>query len=88
MRWSDIEDHVDRRVTLVGGLLDAASGAVVVLEDCAVFVGFDTWPEDVHGKQVEASGTLRMRYPPPGASPRSIGEHCVLEDATWAVGGS
>jgi hypothetical protein len=81
--------------TVTGTARDAALGAVVLRDDgVAIFIdGLGSWPADLHGKRVEATGKLvrKSLSPEPEVGPggeRSAGmsgDAQVLEGATWKL---
>lgn len=83
------------RATVEGTAADAKLGAVVMNEaGVPVFVGgLESWPTDVHGKRVRATGLLVKKElgPPPAVaddgavSAGMAGPAWVLEGADWAV---
>jgi hypothetical protein len=88
VKWTDVEEHVGERVTVTGEAVDAAAGAVVVLEDGhVVYVGgLESWPDDASGREVEAAGTLVLR---PASKQKYVhkvlGDSYALDGATWTL---
>jgi hypothetical protein len=79
--------RVGERVTLVGRALDAAAGAIVLLEDRPVYVeGLDAWPADDAGREVEITGTLAFQpgVPQDGPTVHGPSDAYAVTDATWS----
>lgn len=85
------------QVTLRGRAMNAKGGAVLLTDSREpIYIrGLDCWPEDMLGKEIIATGTLKEEkyLPDPvvdgdGAiSQGAEGEQLVLEDARWEVSG-
>ena len=84
---------IGQKVTLRGTARNAKGGAVLLTSNnvpCYI-EHLDCWPEDLDGKQIVATGTLREKklipdpfIAPDGAiSQGAIGDQKVLEDAQW-----
>ena len=90
---SDLNQQVDREVTIEGTARNAAGGAVVLTDDrTPVYVdGLEAWDRKTDGKKVKAKGTLRRRggqqtVNAQGEHSHGIpGERYVLEKPTWSV---
>jgi hypothetical protein len=78
-----LADMVDTDVTIDGVARNAASGATVVMpDDTVVHVeGMESWHGSTDGRQVSASGTLRVKREVRGVA----GSWYVLERPSWTV---
>jgi len=89
-----LDSRVGKRVTFEGLAVDAKQGALIKGEDFAVYVDqLDSWPADILGRKVRATGTLVKRKIAPdpvvnqsgGVSAGAFGEPYLIEDAKWEV---
>jgi hypothetical protein len=85
-------DHLDEQVTIRGVAEDARAGAILMLGDTPIYIGgLLAWEDELSGKSVKASGTLRRRKSRiPKTSPdkdqyHGLGDSYVLEEATYAL---
>jgi hypothetical protein len=89
----DPTEHAGQTVTLRGTAATARAGAMVAVPDSPpIYVaGLEEWADDVDGKQVEVTGTIRLRpsrippVGPDGARSHGVGETVALDDASWTV---
>jgi hypothetical protein len=89
----DLSKQLDRRVTLQGVAENAKGGAVLVIpKDNPIYIeGLDSWPDDILGSHLSATGVLRrmqylpeVRIDPDGAiSQGTFGKQYVLVEASW-----
>jgi len=83
---------LDRTATVRGEAWNAFAGAVIETADgdLVYLAGLATWGQELVGRQIEATGTLRRRRIGPDPSGAAIGhgitdDSYVLDDATWRV---
>ncbi|HYN97268.1 MAG TPA: hypothetical protein VES42_25800 [Pilimelia sp.] len=89
----DPAQHFGETVTVRGTAATARAGAMVEVSDGpAIYVaGLAEWADDVEDKQVEVTGTLRLRpsrlpqVQPGGVHSHGLGETVALDDASWTV---
>ena len=89
----DPAQHFGETVTIRGTAATARAGALVeVPASPPIYIsGLEEWAEEVEGKQIEATGTLRLRpsrlppVKPGGVHYHGIGETIALDDASWQV---
>ena len=88
---SDLGASVGKRVTVRGPATTGAGGAMVEVGGEPVYVaGLRRWEPELEGRQVEVTGTLRVRGatagPGPGGMPlHGFGDETfALDDAEWA----
>jgi hypothetical protein len=84
--------RLDRTATIRGEAWDAFAGAVIETADgdLVYLAGLDAWGQELVGRQIEATGTLRRRRigPDPGGPAKGhgiAGESYVLDEATWRI---
>lgn len=88
-----LDQLIDQEVTLSGVARNAHAGAVLLMPDrTPVYIDdLPSWEEEIHGKNVQVTGTLRQRKlaPDPTPSPGGgvshgiHGQSWVLEGARW-----
>ena len=89
----DPSRHVDETVTVRGPAATGRAGATVELPDGSpiYLAGLAEWSDDVEGRQVEVTGTLRLRpsrippEEPGGVHYHGLGESFAIEDPSWTV---
>lgn len=86
-----LKDKVGQHLELTGKAENAKGGAVLVVDESAVIYleGLDSWPDELHGKEVTVEGTLAYKkmIPDPSPGPEhsagAYGKQYVLEDPKW-----
>ncbi len=61
MKETQLDKVIGKEVTFLGTARDAKGGAILLLEDnTPIYIeGLDYWSDDLDGKQVSVSGTLK-----------------------------
>jgi hypothetical protein len=100
-RSGDLKKHIGKKLKIEGRAFDSKAGAIVLTEDeLPVYVHqLPSWPMEMLGKAVIATGTLRYEeYIPKahidpsgaisqGIDPNGDGKSYVLNSAKWELKG-
>ena len=92
---SNPDDMEGKAITVVGIAQNGKDGALVLTDDRETYYldGLDSWDEDVHGKQVKVTGTLKIETLSEDDlvnekgeySAGMTGEKKMIHDARWEV---
>jgi hypothetical protein len=91
---SIVKENIGKKITLTGKAWNEKSGPMIQLDSDPVFLTQLTfWPEEIVGKVISVTGTLKKRKiaPDPQVNKKGVmsqgmmGEAWIIEDAEWKV---